>query len=158
MNNLTLKNLLVNGLIAAAYAALTILIFPLSYGPIQMRISEVMVFLAFYNKKFIPGLTLGCLIANIPSTLGAMDMVFGTISTLIVTILMYKIKNRFVAALAGALVTGAIIGWELSIALGIPFLVNAFYVFAGEAIILAIGAFAFGIIEKNQAFIRLVKE
>ncbi|MDD3809726.1 MAG: QueT transporter family protein [Erysipelotrichaceae bacterium] len=158
MNNLTLKNLLVNGLIAATYAALTILIYPLSYGAIQMRISEIMVFLAFYNKKFIPGLTLGCLIANIPSTLGAMDMVFGTVSTLIVTILMYKIDNRFLAAFAGALVTGAIIGWELSIAFGIPFLINAFYVFVGEAIILAIGAFAFGIIEKNQAFINLVRE
>ncbi len=158
MNNSTLKNLLVNGLIAAAYAALTILVFPLSYGPIQMRISEVMVFLAFYNKKFIPGLTLGCLIANIPSTLGAMDMVFGTLSTLIVTILMYRINNRFVAAFAGATVTGAIIGWELSIAFGIPFLINAFYVFAGEAIVLFVGAVVFGRIEKNQSFIKLIKE
>lgn len=158
MNNSTLKYLIINGLVAASYAALTIMIFTLSYGPIQMRISEVMVFLAFYNKKFIPGLTLGCLIANIPSTLGAIDMVFGTISTLIVTICMYRLDNRFVAAFVGAIITGLIIGWELSIALGIPFLVNAFYVFAGEAIILLLGAFVFGVIEKNRAFIRLVKE
>lgn len=158
MNNLTLKNLLVNGLIGATYAALTILIFPLAYGPVQMRISEVMVFLAFYNKKFIPGLTLGCLLANIPSTLGMMDMVFGTLSTLIVTIFMYKIQNRYLAALVGGVVTGLIIGWELSIAFGIPFLINAFYVFVGEVIILVVGAFVFGIIEKNPAIIKLIKE
>ena len=158
MKNMNLKYLLLNGLIGASYAAATIVIFPLSYGPIQMRLSEVMVFLAFYNRKFIPGLTLGCLVANIPSTLGAMDMVFGTISTLIVTILMSKLQNRYLGALVGALVTGIIIGWELHLAFGITFAINAFYVFGGEAVVLMVGAFLFGIIEKNQTFIKQVKE
>lgn len=152
MKKMSVKWITINAIVAAAYAAMTILIYPLSYGQIQMRISEVMVFLAFYNKKYIPGLVVGCLIANIPSSLGMIDMVFGTFSTLLVVLAMYYIKNRYVAAIAGGLITGVIIGAELVYAFQLPFLINMFYVFAGEVIILLIGAFVFGIIEKNQQF------
>lgn len=154
---LDVKMIATNAIIAAVYAVLTIAIYPLSYGAIQMRISELMVFLAFYNKKYIPGLVLGCLIANIPSSLGVMDMVFGTLSTLIVVIAMNKLENRYVAALAGGVITGLIVGAELYIALKLPFVINAFYVFAGETIILEIGAVLFGFIEKNESFMKFIK-
>ena len=80
MKKLNTKMIALNAIIAAVYAAFTILLAPISYGSIQMRISEIMIFLAFYNKDYIPGLVLGCLIANIPSGLGAFDMVFGTLA------------------------------------------------------------------------------
>ena len=83
MKKLNTKMIALNAIIAAVYAAFTILLAPISYGSIQMRISEIMIFLAFYNKDYIPGLVLGCLIANIPSGLGAFDMVFGTFATLL---------------------------------------------------------------------------
>ncbi len=156
-NSNYLKNMIINGLIAALYAVLTVAVYPLSYGQIQMRFSEVMVFLAFYNKKFIPGLVLGCFIANIPSSLGLMDMVFGTLSTLIVTVVMYRLDNRFVAALAGGIITGLIIGAELYVALDLPFALTAFYVFAGEAVVLIAGAILFGLIEKNERIMAIIK-
>lgn len=154
MNRIDVRMIAINAMIACVYAVLTMAIAPLSYGAIQMRISEVMVFLAFYNKKYIPGLVLGCLIANTISPLGMMDMCFGTLSTLLVCIAMYKLKNLFVAAIVGGVITGVIIGTELYFALGLPFMINAFYVFAGEIIILIIGALLFKLIERNQGFIK----
>lgn len=56
-----------NAMIGAAYAVLTILISPIAYGAVQMRLTEIIVLLACYNKKFIPGLTIGCLLANLAS-------------------------------------------------------------------------------------------
>lgn len=154
MNRIDVKMIAINAMIAGIYAVLTMAIAPLSYGAIQMRISEVMVFLAFYNKKYIPGLVLGCLVANTISPLGMMDMCFGTLSTLLVCIAMYKLNNLFIAGIAGGIITGIIIGAELYFALALPFMINAFYVFAGEVVILVIGAVLFKIIEQNESLMK----
>ena len=114
-----------------------------------------MVFLAFYNKKFIPGLTIGCIVANLFSPMGLLDVVFGTTSTIIVCISMYLIKNRYLAAIAGALITGIIIGGELWYAYQIPYLINALYVAIGELIVLIIGALVFKILENNKRFMNI---
>jgi len=157
MNDQT-KMMAINALIAALYAVWTFAIAPISYGPIQARLSEVMVFLAFYNKKYIPGLTLGCIIANMMSSLGLVDMVFGTLSTIIVCFAMYYLPNRYIAAVAGGVITGVIIGAELAAVFGFPFFVSALEVFAGEVIVLIIGAVIFGIIERNEVMINYIKK
>ena len=51
-------------IVAALYVVITYAIAPISYGPVQVRISEVLVLLAFFDKKYIISLTIGCLIAN----------------------------------------------------------------------------------------------
>ncbi|MFV0394959.1 MAG: QueT transporter family protein [Coprobacillaceae bacterium] len=147
---ISVKLIAINAMIAGVYAVLTLVLSPIAYLEVQCRLSEVMVFLAFYNKRYIPGLVIGCLLANIPSPLGMMDICFGTISTLLVCIAMYYIKNRYIAAIAGSIITGIIIGAELYYAFEIPFLINAFYVFIGELIILVIGAKLFELVENNK--------
>lgn len=141
-----------NAIIACIYTVFTLAIAPLAYSEIQFRLSEIIVFLAFYNKKYIPGLVIGCFIANIPSTLGWFDMVFGTFSTLLVCIAMYKMKNKYLAAFIGALITGVIIGFELHLAFGFPFIINAVYVWIGELAVLLIGAVLFETLSKNRRF------
>ncbi len=143
------KEIALNAIIACIYAVLTLAIAPLAYSEVQFRISEVMVFLAFYNRKYIPGLVVGCFLSNIPSSLGWMDMVFGTFSTLVVVITMNKVNNRYIASVLGALITGVIVGFELHLAFGIPFLINAIYVAIGEFGVLLIGAILFKTIENN---------
>ena len=54
MNN-GVKEVAINAMIACVYAALTIACSSIAYGGIQFRISEILIFLAFYNKKYIPG-------------------------------------------------------------------------------------------------------
>ena len=148
--SISVKLIVVNAMIASVYAALTLAISPIAYSEIQFRLSEIMVFLAFYNKKYIPGLIIGCIIANLFSPMGLLDVIFGTISTIIVCITMYVIKNRYLAAIIGAIITGLIIGGELWYAYQIPYLINALYVAIGELIVLIIGALVFKAIEHNE--------
>lgn len=152
------KEIALNAIIACIYAVLTLAIAPLAYSEVQFRISEVMVFLAFYNRKYIPGLVIGCFLANIPSSLGWMDMVFGTFSTLVVVMTMNKVNNRYTASVLGALITGVIVGFELHLAFGIPFLINAIYVAIGELGVLLIGAILFKTIENNPNVKRYLEE
>lgn len=150
--SISVQTIAMNAMIAGVYAALTFALSPIAYLEIQCRLSEVMVLLAFYNKKFIPGLVVGCFLANIPSPLGAMDMVFGTLSTLLVCIAIHYSKNRYVAAFLGAIITGIVIGIELHIAFNIPLIINMIYVFIGEFVVLLIGAIAFKTIETKPFF------
>lgn len=69
---------------------------------------------------------------------------------------MYLIKNRYLAAITGALITGIIIGGELWYAYQIPYLINALYVAIGELIVLIIGAFIFNVLEHNNRFMNIL--
>ena len=60
------KMLVYSAAIAALYATLTIALAPVSYGPVQLRLSEIMILLVLVNPRFKTGLILGCLIANLP--------------------------------------------------------------------------------------------
>lgn len=151
------KMIVLNGIIAAVYAVFTLMISPIAYGNIQMRLSEILIFLAFYNKKYIPGLTIGCLIANLFSPLGIYDIGFGVSATVIALIGMYLVNNKYLGALVGSVANGILVGIELHIVYEIPFLINAAYVFIGEFIVLIIGAVLFNQLEKNQSFMSILE-
>ena len=153
---ISVKLVVINAMIAGVYAVLTLAISPIAYSEIQFRLSEIIVFLAFYNRRYIPGLTIGCIIANLFSPMGMLDIVFGTLSTIIVCIAMYLIENRYLAAGAGAIITGMIIGAELWYAFNIPYVINAIYVAVGELIVLIIGALVFKSLEKNDRLMNLL--
>jgi uncharacterized membrane protein len=67
--------------IAALYAAITLAVYPLSYGPIQLRVSEALTVLPLFFPEAVVGLTVGCFLANIP--MGIWDMLIGAAATLI---------------------------------------------------------------------------
>lgn len=97
-------------LVAAVYAVLTIAIAPISYGAVQFRLSEVMTLLAFIDPLYIPGLVLGCAIANLYSTVGVVDVVVGTFATFLSVYMISKSKKLFIATLWSTLFNGFIIG------------------------------------------------
>ena len=70
-------------LVAALYAAVTMAIAPIAFGPIQARISEVMTILPFFFPETTVGLVLGCAIANTMSMYGLADIIFGSLATLL---------------------------------------------------------------------------
>lgn len=74
-----------SAIIAALYVALTIASYPLSFGAVQFRVSELMVLLCFFDPFYIIGLTIGCFIANLIGLFGIVDAVFGSFSTLVCT-------------------------------------------------------------------------
>ena len=84
------------GVIAALYVVLTYPFAQFAYGPIQFRLAEIMVVLAILTPAAIPGLTVGCLLANLmnPSGLGLVDVIFGSLATLIAAVLTRRIAVR----------------------------------------------------------------
>ena len=108
-------------LIAAAYVALTFLsnIFSLAYGPVQFRISEVLTILPIFTPAAIPGVTIGCFIANIAS-FNMLDMIFGTAATLIAAILTYLFRDikfkgiPLLAMLPPVIINALVIGLEIA--------------------------------------------
>lgn len=108
------------GVIAAAYAACTLiaLLFlgSLAWGPIQFRVSEALCVLALFTPAAIPGLTLGCVIANVMNIvisgtgmLGMLDVVFGSLATFAGALFMWKMRRHPLVALAGPVLANALI-------------------------------------------------
>ena len=77
----TTKFIARTAIICALYTALTFAFAPISYGPIQVRVSEALTILPLFCIESIPALALGCLLSNIP--MGIWDMVIGTFATLL---------------------------------------------------------------------------
>ena len=88
MQKLTARDMVQIALVAAIYVALTITppLNAISYGAYQFRISEMMNFMAFYNRKYIIGVTIGCMISNFFS-FGLLDVFVGGGSTLVFVLL-----------------------------------------------------------------------
>ena len=81
-------------MIAAIYAVLCILLAPISYSAIQVRIAEALTILPAFTPAAIPGLTVGCLLANILGGCPIMDIIFGTLATLIGAVGTYLLRSR----------------------------------------------------------------
>lgn len=125
MKNKSTSYIVQAAIIAALYAVLTILQNVLLPGSasmaVQFRVSEVLTILAVFTPAAIPGLTIGCIIANISSlsTLGPYDLIFGSLASLVAAVCMYLLRNvRFaslpvLAALMPALANGIIVGFEI---------------------------------------------
>ena len=108
------------GMIAAVYAALTLLTLTLlqglAWGPVQLRISEAVCVLALLTPSAIPGLTIGCVIANLigialtgSGALGLLDVVCGSVATLLGAMWAWKMRKRPGIALLGPVIANALI-------------------------------------------------
>jgi uncharacterized membrane protein len=138
------KELVLTSIIAATYGAGTIAISPISYGPIQARLTDALIPTS-YNKKIgraaIMGTTLGCIIANIISPYGLPDIVIGTLANLLASISSYACRNvsgmkgKLLATLAPSITIGLIIGGVLlSYIYGAPLVFTIVTLIAGELV------------------------
>ena len=109
--NKTLR--LCNGaVLAALYAALTLMLPMLSYGPVQIRFSEALTVLPFFFPEAVPGLAIGCLIANLLGSPYVLDWIFGTLATLLAAFWTSRMKNKWLAPLPPVICNGVIGGAE----------------------------------------------
>ena len=93
MKKLTTRQIALNGVVAGLYAAITILTASFAYGNIQFRIADSLCVLVVLEPSLTVGLTLGCLISNIFSTVSALDIVIGTAGTLLGCLLAARVKK-----------------------------------------------------------------
>ncbi len=104
----SVKMITLNAFVAALYAVLTIVCYPLSYSYMQLRFSELLNLLVFFNPSYTLGLTVGCLLSNLMSSAGIFDITLGTLATLVsclIMILFSKLtKNLFFSGLIPCIV------------------------------------------------------
>ena len=112
MRKFTVRDLTLAALVAALYAVLSYFgnIFGLTFGSVQCRFSEALCVLPFLFPCTVPGLFVGCLITNLMSTVGPLDIVFGSLATLLAAIWTAKMPHRLLAPLPPVLCNGVIIG------------------------------------------------
>ena len=106
MQKLTARELSAAGLIASLYTILSLVFLPISFGVYQVRIAEALTVLPFLTRAAIPGLYIGCLLANIFGGMGWLDIVFGPIITLaaaVLTRLVCRLSRTTVSALLAGL-------------------------------------------------------
>ncbi|MBQ5805661.1 MAG: QueT transporter family protein [Lachnospiraceae bacterium] len=134
------RNLVFSALIASIYVVLTLLLRPISYGPIQFRVSEALCVLPYFTPAAIPGVFIGCLISNLLGGAVVMDIVFGSLATLIGAIGSWLLRrNRWLVSLPPILSNTLIIPWVLKFAYGSEDLVWYMMITIGIGEILAIG-------------------
>jgi len=111
-SSLSGTNALARGaIIAALYAAMTLLLAPLSYGEIQVRLSESLTLLPILLPEAVPALAIGCLLANVLGGCTIFDIVFGTLATLLAAVLTRRLRNRLrLASAMPVLFNGVIVG------------------------------------------------
>lgn len=157
-------------LVAALYVALCLALAPFSYGAIQVRVAEALCLLPVFGPEYIVAVTLGCLLANfLGSTL--IDVVFGTLATLLACLVTYKLRNVRVrglalpAALPPILFNALIVGPEIAIFFSdtpatLPLMVwNGFTVALGEVVACGVlGVALVKLIESNPALRKLFIE
>ena len=107
--------------IGAIYVVLTVLFAPLSYGEVQVRFSEALTILPFFTPAAIPGLFIGCIIANLFGGAIPVDIIFGSIATLIGAVFTYKLRNqsRFLAPLPPIIANAVIVPFVLRFGYGV---------------------------------------
>ena len=117
------RSMVLAALIAALYVVLTTVLSALSFGPFQIRLSEMFNHLVVFNKRYIAAVTLGVFIANIiASPFGFLDIATGTIQTLLALLVMYwlsKFVHNRIAQMAINTVVAVffmcMIAWEIAI-------------------------------------------
>jgi len=156
---LSIKDIASNGVIAALYAALTLITYQFSYGPIQFRIAEIMVLLCFFRKDYVIGLTVGCLIANLFSSVSYLDIIFGTLATLISCLLIAYSKIFLISLVYPIIANGLIIGLMLYFVVdsSVSFWFYAGTVALGELAVMIVGYILFMFLRKQETFMKLIR-
>ena len=147
VNKKRIACIIIGALIGAVYTALTFTsaFFGLAYGNIQFRISEALTIMPVFTPVAIPGLIIGCILSNLTSTLGPIDVIVGAAATALAATCSYLFRKVTVKGFPmPVLFNGVIVGAEI-VLLTMPeevafsvFLINALEVAAGEAAVLAI--------------------
>lgn len=125
-------------IIAALYVILTLVFAPISFGPMQVRASEALTILPLFTSAAVPGLFIGCIIANIMGGAIAIDVVFGSMATLIGAALGYMLRsNRWLVPIPTIVSNTLIVPFVLKYGYGVADIalpLMALYILIGEII------------------------
>ncbi len=137
MKNKTTLYIANGAMIAAIYVVLTLLLAPISYGAMQVRISEALCILPMFTSSAIPGLFMGCLLANLLGGAVIWDVIFGSLATLIGAAGSYLLrKNRWLVPIppiaANVVIIPLVLKYAYGVDMALPLLAG--YLAVGEIV------------------------
>ena len=142
-----------SAVIASLYVVLTVVFAPISFGAMQVRISEMLTILPMFTLAAVPGLFLGCILGNLLGGAIVIDIVFGSIATLFGAVGSYLLrKNRWLVPLPPIIANTVIVPFVLKYGYGVemPVILMALYVCVGEVIsCYVLGEILVAILRKN---------
>ncbi len=144
-------------IVASLYIVLTILIYPLSFEEIQIRFSEVLLLLCFFDKKYGIGIIVGCAVSNLFSPI-PLDILFGTIQSIVAVALICYLRPLILSLILSVL-SMVIIGLEIAIisSFNMWWLITI-QVMAGEAIVLLGIAYPLSfLLKRSKSFMKIIK-
>ncbi|MCT4688036.1 QueT transporter family protein [Vallitalea sp.] len=154
--NRSTKFLTKAGLIAAIYIVLTLAFRPISFGEVQVRIAEALTILPFFTPAAIPGLFIGCLLGNFLGGAILYDIIFGSLASLISSVLVYMLRRyKYLVPIPPIVINGIVVGLILKYAYAVPLPLISLMVFV--AIGQTIACYGLGLpllffIQKNNIF------
>jgi uncharacterized membrane protein len=92
--NRSLRFWLTAAAIGGVYAAVTIALAPISFGPFQVRIAEALTVLPFFTPAAVPGLFAGCLVSNLIMSPYPVDFIVGSLATLLAASISYAFRRK----------------------------------------------------------------
>ncbi|WP_240315641.1 QueT transporter family protein [Sporosarcina sp. PTS2304] len=146
-------------MVASLYVAVTVMLAVVSFGAIQLRLSEMFNYLALFNKRYVIAVTAGVVLANFFSPTWFLDVPVGGLATFLVLIIsraatknMKSMKMKFVCmALIAAFSMFSIAG-QLTLLYGLPFWFTWFTVGAGELLSMTVGGMIMFALSKKIDF------
>ncbi len=156
---ITVKDIAYNGIIAALYVVLTLITYPFSFMGIQFRVAEILILLVFFRKDYAVGLCIGCALANLFSSIGMIDVAFGTLATLLSCLVLMFVKYLWVGALAPVVFNAFIVAAELYwfVDAETSFWFYALTVGIGELAVMIVGYILFMLLKRNEGFMKLIR-
>lgn len=120
MKRLKVQFLTQAAMIAAIYVVLTYLFQPFGFMDVQVRVAEALTILPFFTPAAIPGLFVGCLLGNLLGGAVLLDIVIGSLTTLVAACLSYLLrKNKYLVALPPIIANAIVVPWVLRIGYGL---------------------------------------
>ncbi len=160
-NRKKLLKLALCAVIAALYAAITILTAPLSFGLVQFRLSEALMVFCAVEPVLGVGITLGCFLANLFSTVTALDAVVGTLATALACLWTSKCRKLWMLPVPTVLLNAVLVGGMLAFVLfpgnvAMGFCIAAAQVGFGELVVMVVlGLPLYQFVKKSNVMQRL---
>ena len=140
------------GVIAALYVSITYALAPVSFGPIQFRLSEALTVLPILFPESILGLFIGTLIANILGGLGPWDIFGGSLVTLLAAWITYRYRRSWIAYASPIVCNALLISISLHLIFEVPYWLAAVGIGVSEAFsVLVIGIPLLKLIERRDS-------
>ncbi|MFF2177495.1 QueT transporter family protein [Lysinibacillus sp. NPDC058147] len=143
-------------LVAALYVAVTVLLSVISFGAVQLRLSEMFNYLALYNKRYVLAVTLGVVLANFMSPTWVLDVPIGGIATFLVLILCRRVTKNITNNIMKMVITALIfaismftVAGQLTILYDLPFWATWFTVGIGELLSMTVGGMTIYLLNKK---------